>query len=770
MKSMKKVIVLALVFLLCMQIAPFVAFAEEYTDPALIKSSGYQDFPAYYSDSNHADDQVTHPDVVVLDEAWNGYRYWAVYTPNVMVTSEYENPSIVASNDGEHWVEPTGISNPIEPQPVSTRYHNCDADMIYNPEMNAMMAYWNWADDQAGGVGAEVRLRVSYDGVHWGVPVTYNSETRVWAKPESDAERQVRDGDADYIVAVHSSARYDMLSPTFVYDDFRDVFIMWSNNTGDVGYNNGQSNFVEIRYSQDGITWGEPTKVNNWLNVDANGSKLAPWHQDVNYISELKEFIGVAQCFTGNNPDGSVLHLTKSKDGVNWEQVGTAPLLSPGASGSWDDFQIYRSCFYYDPGDTYGNGTMRVWYSALQANTTNQMVADSSGNLTIQALSHDSRIWRIGYAENSYANMMKALLNDSAYTVPALIPGASMSFTSDADVTALPVGEKAALHVTFAPANTSDQVVKYTSSDSTVATVDENGVVTAVGIGTATISGVTREDVAATITVTVVENHYQLIPQSTMTASATSVYAGSAEGPAANVLDGNINTIWHTNYNPMDTLPQSLTVTFSEATTVGKYVYTPRQVGTNGMVTQYELYATKEDGTSVLVTSGTWDVDTSDKIITFDPVEATALELKVIGGSGGYGTAAEINVYEYVDEVVEYTIVDDRDSAVIYSGTWNDDSNSSFHNGTARYTNESGASVSFAFNGTAIQWYGQHDTNFGTANVYIDGDLVGEVNAYGTMASGQLLFEKADLTAGQHTIQIVQTSATIDVDYFAYAE
>ncbi len=693
MKSMKKVIAFALVFLLCMQIAPVVAFAEEYTDPALIKSSGYQDFPAYYSDSNHADDQVTHPDVVVLDEAWNGYRYWAVYTPNVMVTSEYENPSIVASNDGEHWVEPTGISNPIEPQPVSTRYHNCDADMIYNPEMNAMMAYWNWADDQAGGVGAEVRLRVSYDGVHWGVPVTYNDETRVWTKPETEAERQVEYGGTDYIVAVHSSARYDMLSPTFVYDDFRDVFIMWSNNTGDVGYNNGQSNFVEIRYSQDGITWGEPTKVNNWLNVDANGSKLAPWHQDVNYISELKEFIGVAQCFTGNNPDGSVLHLTKSKDGVNWEQVGTAPLLSPGASGSWDDFQIYRSCFYYDPGDTYGNGTMRVWYSALQANTTNQMVADSSGNLTIQALSHDSRIWRIGYAENSYVNMMKALLNDSAYTVPALISGTSMSFTSDVDVTALPVGEKAALNVTFAPADASDQVVKYTSSDSTVATVDENGVVTAVGIGTATISGVTREDVSATITVTVVENHYQLIPQSTVTASATSVYAGSAEGPAANVLDGNINTIWHTNYNPMDTLPQSLTVTFSEATSVGKYVYTPRQVGTNGMVTQYELYATKEDGTSVLVTSGTWDVDTSDKIITFDPVEATALELKVIGGSGGYGTAAEINVYEYVDEVVEYTIVDDRDSAVTYSGTWNDDSNSSFHNGTARYTNESGASV-----------------------------------------------------------------------------
>ena len=76
----------------------------------------------------------------------------------------------VASSDGVHWVEPEGLSNPIEPQPPSTRYHNCDADMVYNAEYDAMMAYWNWADDQGGGVGAEVRLRISYDGVHWASP------------------------------------------------------------------------------------------------------------------------------------------------------------------------------------------------------------------------------------------------------------------------------------------------------------------------------------------------------------------------------------------------------------------------------------------------------------------------------------------------------------------------------------------------------------------------------------------------------------------------
>lgn len=45
--------------------------------------------------------------------------------------------------------------------------------MICNPKVGAMMAYWNWAGGQRGGVGAEVRLRISYEGIRWGVPVTY---------------------------------------------------------------------------------------------------------------------------------------------------------------------------------------------------------------------------------------------------------------------------------------------------------------------------------------------------------------------------------------------------------------------------------------------------------------------------------------------------------------------------------------------------------------------------------------------------------------------
>lgn len=747
------------------------ALAAEVTDPPLVKATGYQDFPAYYEDSHHLPNQVTHPDVVVRDAAWNGYRYWAIYTPNVTRTSIYENPSIVASNDGVHWEAPVGLTNPIDPQPSSTRYHNCDADMIYNPEMDAMMGYWNWADDQVGGVGAEVRLRISYDGVHWGIPVTYDAQTRTWTKPTTEEERQVVSGPTDFIPAVTSSARYDMLSPTFVYDSFRDIFMMWSNNTGDVGYNNGQSNFVELRYSNDGITWGAPTRVNNFLGTNESGQQLAPWHQDVQYVPELKEFLCISQCFSGGNPDGSVLHFTKSKDGLNWEPVGNKPLLSPGEDGSWDDFQIYRSSFYYEPGEEVGNGTIRVWYSALQKNTNNILVADSSGNKTLQAKDQDDRIWRIGYASNSYTAMMKSLMNDSEYTVPALIPGTSMTLTRDNANAKVYAGDMTTVQASFLPEDTSDQLVKFSSSDPSVATVNQHGVVTTISAGTVNIIGETREGLTATLELAVEPNVFSLIPQSTMTASATSEHASTSEGPASYVLDGNSSTIWHTAYNPKVDLPQTLTVSFNQTRTVGRYVYTPRQVGTNGIVTQYELYAVQDGGEAVLIASGSWAEDHTDKIVTFDPVDATAIQLKVIAGAGGFGTAAEINVYEYANETPEltYHIVDDRDASLVYSGTWHDDSASTFLDGTARYTSDTNASVSFTFTGTAIQWYGQNDTNFGTAKVYIDGILAETVNVNGTMTSQKLLFSRTGLSAGEHTILVVRASETIDVDYFAYA-
>ena len=84
------------------------------------------------------------------------------------------------------------------------------------------------------------------------------------------------DGEDDFITAIASPDRYDMLSPTIVYDDFRDVFILWANNTGDVGYQNGQANFVEMRYSDDGITWDEQSASTASWGLTRMGSSWPP--------------------------------------------------------------------------------------------------------------------------------------------------------------------------------------------------------------------------------------------------------------------------------------------------------------------------------------------------------------------------------------------------------------------------------------------------------------------------------------------------------------
>ena len=513
-KTKKQVVSLLLSLGMIVEAVQPMAVSAADKQAALKNAAVYQEFPTHYQDKDsnknadgtlkHIKGQVTHPDVVKLDKQWNGYEYWVVYTPNVSVTSQYENPYIAASHDGKNWVEPTGIQNPIEPEPVSTRYHNCDADMVYNKEMDAMMAYWNWADDQQGGVGAEVRLRISYDGIHWGVPSTYNEETGVWTKPKDNSERTLKptttdkDGlDNSFITAIASKDRYDMLSPTFTYDENRDIFVMWANNTKDVGYNNGQRNYVETRWSEDGINWSEPKKVNNFLGKTSEGKQLAPWHQDINYIPELKEYWGLSQCFDGPNPDGSMLYLTTSKDGINWNQVGTEPVLNPGESGKWDSFQIYRSSFVFE------NDKLSVWYSALQDKTANQKVIDSDGKLTLTAGPDDQRMWRIGYTEGDYIAIMKTLTGNGNFTKPELVKGTKLDLTTDK--TEVVQGKEAQLTVGFTPKETSDQLVTYESSDESVLTVSPFGVVETKKAGKATVKASTKDGISHTVEITVTE-------------------------------------------------------------------------------------------------------------------------------------------------------------------------------------------------------------------------------------------------------------------------
>ena len=106
----------------------------------LMNAASPQTIPTY-----DGTNQPTHPSVVKFDQPWNGYTYWMAMTPYPYNDGSYENPSIVVSNDGENWIVPSGLTNPLVGTPNPG--HNCDADLVYVPEFNELRIYYVEADD-----------------------------------------------------------------------------------------------------------------------------------------------------------------------------------------------------------------------------------------------------------------------------------------------------------------------------------------------------------------------------------------------------------------------------------------------------------------------------------------------------------------------------------------------------------------------------------------------------------------------------------------------
>lgn len=120
--------------------------------------------------------------------------------------------------------------------------------------------------------------------------------------------------------------------------------------------------------------------------------------------------------------------------------------------------------------------------------------------------------------------------------------------------------------------------------------------------------------------VTVKTEKYLLkkIDQSLMSATATSEESKLANNKAVNVLDGNLDTIWHSAFNNTNNpLPQSITLEFDNVYNVGALKYTPRKSGTNGIISKYKVY-TSIDGTEYTeVATGEWTVNNKEKLVEF---------------------------------------------------------------------------------------------------------------------------------------------------------
>lgn len=307
-------------------------------------------YTAQGGQTQKAEWDTTHPDVIDFAKTskdggkWGGYRYWMVLTPNQDGYSQYENPCLAASNDGVNWVVPNGIENPlsgVKHEPAGT--HNCDTDLVYNPDSDELWVYYVWEQDSPAGTPSNLRLiRVKEDGNSFAITSTTDG------KP--------------YERLINSQYRYDMQSPAVVRRD-ANTWLMWSNNSDSDNSGNGwqsQVAFIELYTSTDGKNWTNKQSLADTLVLKgADGiASYIPWHLDVQWVESQNKYWGLFCAYPkGGNTNRTYLLFGTSEDGKTWTTY-PKPLLAP-RDNKWDNNFIYRSTFVYDD----ASGTLQVWYS-----------------------------------------------------------------------------------------------------------------------------------------------------------------------------------------------------------------------------------------------------------------------------------------------------------------------------------------------------------------------------------------------------------------------
>lgn len=255
--------------------------------------------------------QTVHPDVVRIPGGFGpqGFEYWMGITPYPDGVDATENPSILASHDGDTWVVPAGLTNPVA-APVTGFWP--DPDLTFDPFKRRLYLVW-----------LGMRVAWSDDGVTWTAPLVL--------VPSLSGE----------------------VSPAVIRDGSGHK--MWSVQKVDAGVTN------KILYRTGAsleAAW--PTAVAECTFSAPAGKE--PWHIDVQKVGGLYYAL-VSCCDAETSGANTVLYLATSLDGLKWE-FGESPLIT-GASGKWDDTNIYRATIL--PADGTGGIVADIWYSARSA-------------------------------------------------------------------------------------------------------------------------------------------------------------------------------------------------------------------------------------------------------------------------------------------------------------------------------------------------------------------------------------------------------------------
>lgn len=335
-------------------------------------------------------------------------------------------------------------------------------------------------------------------------------------------------------------------------------------------YDYGTGDNYDYNYQYDGGVGLSTYSVANAANVyTANSAETLKavgfYTEDVQYTCTIKIY---KNC-TGNPVSGTLVSTQTATE--PYAGFHTVVLDTPVDLNAGDTYSVVVY-------QTTSSGTPKVpidvsfswnWLTGVSSAKTGQSFISSSGSY-----------WQ-DVSASGYNCRIKAYTDKRDTTTPADVKVSRITLSASTGL-ALTKGQTQKLTATVAPANATNQAVTWKTSDKNVATVSENGLVTAVGGGDATITCTAKDgsNVKATCKVTVT------VPVSGIQLSQTS----------AALTVGDTLTLTKTIY-PSDATNQAVTWTSSSdavasvdsngkitAKTAGSAVITCKSVSDNSVV------------------------------------------------------------------------------------------------------------------------------------------------------------------------------------------
>ena len=176
--------------------------------------------------------------------------------------------------------------------------------------------------------------------------------------------------------------------------------------------------------------------------------------------------------------------------------------------------------------------TVQLTATVMPENTTDKTVTWASENENIATVDENGLVTAVGVGECDVTATCQVVSATCHITVKPILP---QSITLSSESESIFIGETVQLTATVLPENTTDKTVTWTSSDESIATVDENGLVTAVALGECDITA-TCQGVSATCHITV----KPILPQSiTLNNESESLHIGETVQLTATVLPEN---------------------------------------------------------------------------------------------------------------------------------------------------------------------------------------------------------------------------------------